>query len=493
MVKCFFCLPVFPLIVFVGNTPVCLCGILSTWFDQLTGSSIDSADDYYYEYSTENVQTERTDSGLSLYPDWFHEHLNYDVVNPCQTRPCQNNGICERNRNSYTCHCPKPYAGSKCEKVKNTCERIKCHRGDCLVSLRAPYYRCSCRHPYKEPFCDKAQSACQPNPCKNGGTCQRHRIRSKFSCECPDSFKGRFCEIEFPKNAVMSSRNPTVHNIPRTCGKPETGGPLKRIYGGSKTTSGKHPWQASLQRKFSLNPFWQKGHFCGGTLIEPCWVLTAAHCILTEARVLQVALGKQDLHSKEHHEQIFDVEKIIKHGHYTEREDIPYNDIALLKLKPTDGHCAVETKYVKPVCLPDSTFPDNTECYISGWGETETTCFSKEIKAGYNSFLVSGESSHQLLDARVKLISQMRCNAPSAYNNRLDESMLCAGNLQRTRADTCQGDSGGPLTCVKNGSYYLYGIVSWGDQCGLKNKPGVYTRVTRFLNWIRTKIQQESN
>ncbi|XP_042315038.1 hyaluronan-binding protein 2 isoform X4 [Sceloporus undulatus] len=566
MVKCFFCLPVFPLIVFVGNTPVCLCGILSTWFDQLTGSSIDSADDYYYEYSTENVQTERTDSGLSLYPDWFHEHLNYDVVNPCQTRPCQNNGICERNRNSYTCHCPKPYAGSKCEKVKNTCERIKCHRGDCLVSLRAPYYRCSCRHPYKEPFCDKAQSACQPNPCKNGGTCQRHRIRSKFSCECPDSFKGRFCEIgpedcfeengftyrgnvsqtvlqktclhwnshllldsnynafmedadyhdlgdhnfcrnpdgdekpwcfvtvnnklkwdfcdislcpesaEFPKNAVMSSRNPTVHNIPRTCGKPETGGPLKRIYGGSKTTSGKHPWQASLQRKFSLNPFWQKGHFCGGTLIEPCWVLTAAHCILTEARVLQVALGKQDLHSKEHHEQIFDVEKIIKHGHYTEREDIPYNDIALLKLKPTDGHCAVETKYVKPVCLPDSTFPDNTECYISGWGETETS-----------------ESSHQLLDARVKLISQMRCNAPSAYNNRLDESMLCAGNLQRTRADTCQGDSGGPLTCVKNGSYYLYGIVSWGDQCGLKNKPGVYTRVTRFLNWIRTKIQQESN
>lgn len=56
-----------------------------------------------------------------------------------------------------------------------------------------------------------------------------------------------------------------------------------------------------------------------------------------------------------------------------------------------------------------------------------------------------------------------------------------------------QGDSGGPLTCVQNGSYYVYGIVSWGEQCGIKDKPGVYTQVTRFLNWIKSKIQQESS
>ncbi|XP_060624430.2 hyaluronan-binding protein 2 isoform X3 [Anolis sagrei] len=574
MVNCFVYLPVLSLIVFVGNTPVCFCGILS-WLEQLTGTS--TADDYYYEYGTEYAQAAENDSGLDFDatdPDWFHDYLDYDgillvtlcVENPCDAKPCQNNGICERNRNSYTCRCPKPYTGSKCENVLNTCKRINCNRGDCLVTVRAPYYRCSCRHPYKESFCDKTQSPCQPNPCKNGGTCQRHRIRSKFNCKCPESFKGRFCEIgtedcfeengityrgnvsqtilhktclhwnshrlleknynafmehadyhglgdhnfcrnpdgderpwcfittinklkwdfcdispcpasELSKNIALSTTSPTVDNMPRTCGKPETRSPIKRIYGGTKTKAGKHPWQASLQRKFSLNPFWQKGHYCGGTLIESCWVLTAAHCVLrTNAHTLQVALGKQDLNSREYHEQKFDVEKIIKHGHYTERDDIPYNDIALLKLKPKYGHCAVETKYIKSVCLPDSIFPDNTDCYISGWGETET-----------------GESSHQLLDARVKLISQMRCNAPSAYNNRLDESMLCAGNLQRTRADTCQGDSGGPLTCVKNGSYYLYGIVSWGDQCGLKNKPGVYTRVTRFLNWVRTKIQEESD
>ncbi|NWY59253.1 HABP2 protein, partial [Chionis minor] len=472
----------------------------------------------------------------------------------CSSDPCKNNGRCESTESGFICLCPEPYAGTTCEKVKDMCATRTCHRGDCLVTLTPPYFQCSCNHPYKPPDCQRASSPCRPNPCKNGGICVRHRIRSKFSCKCPEPFRGRFCEIglddcyekdsstyrgrvnqavngktclhwnshallNYPTNAFMEDadshgigehnfcRNPDEDEKPwcyitknhkvewdfcdvspcsgtdsprephgsnemfKTCGQPEVQSTLKRIYGGAKTTAGKHPWMASLQIKTST----RSQHFCGGVLIDACWVLTAAHCIEQPTKYIQVALGKQDLKKREHQEQIFDVEKAIVHHKYIEKKDALYNDIALLKLKPVDGHCAVETKYVKTACLPNSIFPTGTDCFISGWGVTETD-----------------EASRYLLDANVKLLSQRQCNAPRAYGGRLDESMFCAGSFQRPRADSCQGDSGGPLTCVENDSYCVYGLVSWGEGCGLKNKPGVYTQVTTFLSWITSKIRSES-
>uniref|UniRef100_A0A663MS93 Hyaluronan binding protein 2 n=1 Tax=Athene cunicularia TaxID=194338 RepID=A0A663MS93_ATHCN len=494
-------------------------------------------------------------------------YLSIDTIfiltpaDPCSSSPCKNNGRCENRGGNFSCLCPEPYYfDSLFSTVKDMCLEKRCHRGDCLITLTPPYFQCSCNHPYKIP---DSSAPCKPSPCKNGGICVRHRIRSKFTCKCPEHFRGRFCEIgtsqprgervgakspdsqglaspcshtnwcchctkhrtttrapassgrlleeeagfcrhplakglkkvpiwmfsvlilslwytsAVSSNAAEESSWPTdsptdppgSNEIFKTCGQPEIQSTLKRIYGGAKTTAGKHPWMASLQTKTSK----PSRHFCGGVLIKECWVLTAAHCIGEPAEYLQVALGKQDLKKKEHQEQIFDVEKIIVHYKYRERNDVPYNDIALLKLKPVDGHCAVETKYVKTVCLPDFFFPVGTDCFISGWGTTETD-----------------EGSRQLLDANVKLISQRKCNAPRAYDHILDESMFCAGNLQRPVADSCQGDSGGPLTCVENGSYYVYGLVSWGRKCGLKTKPGVYTQVTTFLSWIKYKIQSES-
>ncbi|XP_039770251.1 hyaluronan-binding protein 2 isoform X2 [Ornithorhynchus anatinus] len=547
---------VLPLMVLVGNISFVV-------------SLIDPDHDWIiddYEYSNEYDDLEATTAIPTEDTDYFNWPYDYSTEeDPCSSNPCKNGGDCVVNGASFKCTCPEPFSGTRCQKVKNKCIKNVCGRGECLITKTEPFYQCVCKHPYTGPGCIKAIPACRPNPCQNGGVCSRHRRRSKFTCDCPVGFSGKFCEIgpqdcyvgdgdkyrgnvsktvnqhvclhwnshlllqenynafmedaekygigehKFCRNPDDDSQpwcfikansnkvkweycevtqcsssealvpketltlSPPVVDVFNTCGKPDTSRRVQRIYGGFKTTPGKHPWQASLQTTLPLTDYMPKGHFCGGTLIHSCWVLTAGHCVEIRAKYLQVVLGEQDLLKKEFHEQRFDVEKIIKYHNYHEKNDIPYNDIALVKLKPVDGHCAQETNYVKTACLPDSPFPVGTECHISGWGETEI-----------------GEGSRQLLDAKVKLVSHSQCNSRRSYDSLVDDSMFCARNVKKPGTDTCQGDSGGPLTCEKDGTFYLSGIVSWGDGCGKKYKPGVYTEVTKYLDWIKATIQGNS-
>ncbi|XP_006831433.1 PREDICTED: hyaluronan-binding protein 2 [Chrysochloris asiatica] len=514
-------------------------------------------DNYEYSQEYDHLQDNTTSEfAYAESPDWY-----YTEDDPCESNPCKHGGDCLVSGDTFTCSCPALFSGSRCQKVKNTCKNNPCGRGECLITQNPPYYRCVCKHPYTGPECSRLVRVCRSNPCQNGGTCSRHKKIHKFTCTCPDQFKGKLCDIGpddcyvgdgysyrgnvsntvnrhtclywnshlllqenyniFMEDAEVHGigehnfcRNPDGDKKPwcfikvnkakvkweycdvsvcspldivrpegssiikhpefNSCGRTETAErKIKRIYGGFKSTAGKHPWQASLQTTLPLTYSMPRGHFCGGALIHPCWVLTAAHCTDLKAKHLRVVLGDQDLMKTELHEQSFEVEKIFKSSHYYERDDIPYNDVALLKLKPVDGHCALESKYVKTVCMPESPFPSGTECHISGWGITET-----------------GEGSRQLLDAKVKLIANTLCNSRQLYDHMITDGMICAGNLQKPGQDTCQGDSGGPLTCEKDGTYYIYGIVSWGLECG--KKPGVYTQVTKFLSWIQTTIQRES-
>ncbi|XP_053524436.1 hyaluronan-binding protein 2 [Artibeus jamaicensis] len=542
-------------VVLVGQTA---CGFpLMSLFLDLDPDWTPENYDYSSEYQTQEENTSSAVNHLSN-PDWY-----YTDNDPCLPNPCGHGGDCLVSGDTFTCSCPAPFSGRTCQNVQNQCKENSCGQGECLVIQSPPYYRCACKHPYRGPDCSTAVPACRPNPCQNGGTCSRHRRRSRFTCTCPDQFKGKFCEIgsddcyvgdgfsyrgkvsktinqhsclywnshlllqehynTFMEDAEAHGigehnfcRNPDGDKKPwcfikvnsakvkweycdvsacsalditdpeegpsepptklpgfDSCGKTEvTERKIKKIFGGFKSTAGKHPWQVSLQTSLPLSTFMPKGHFCGGSLIHPCWVLTAAHCTDIRAKNLKVVLGDQDLKKTEFHEQTFGVEAIFKYSHYHEVDEIPYNDIALLKLKPVNGHCALESKYVKTVCLPDGPFTSGTECHISGWGVTET-----------------GEGSRQLLDAKVKLIANTVCNSRKLYNRMIDETMICAGNLQKPGGDTCQGDSGGPLTCEKDGTYYVYGIVSWGQECG--KKPGVYTQVTKFVNWIKATIQRQ--
>uniref|UniRef100_A0A673BR03 trypsin n=1 Tax=Sphaeramia orbicularis TaxID=375764 RepID=A0A673BR03_9TELE len=242
-----------------------------------------------------------------------------------------------------------------------------------------------------------------------------------------------------------------------------------RIYGGSKSFPGAHPWQVSVQVRAKGSSF-AFGHVCGGILLSSCWVLTAGHCILPN-KDFQVVMGGVNINQDEDMDQTIPVVETIVHEQYRETPNAVYNDIALLKLQVTDApYCAKETRFVRSVCLPDQMFPAGKECVISGWGATENQTYSS-----------------QLLNARVLMISQERCRAPHIYGSVLDNSMLCAGILQGG-TDSCQGDSGGPLVCEQDGKHYISGVVSWGDGCGQQNKPGVYANVYNFKDWITSKM-----
>ncbi|XP_051959042.1 hyaluronan-binding protein 2 [Xyrauchen texanus] len=479
--------------------------------------------------------------------DWIFDLFDEPVT--CDPNPCQNNGVCEVKPNGgYKCICPEPYIGKKCQDERNLCKNVKCGNGVCVKTQEAPFYKCHCQAPYMAPQCRKA-SACNPSPCLNGGTCVKGRTRASFKCECPQNYTGRFCQVgpndcyegngESYRGFVSESveeleclpwnyyrisykdyesndgighhsycRNPDGDREPwciikqkgkvlwdycnvKPCVKPDPVKPsmapaklefsecgktgqasmiAPRIFGGRKSLPGAHPWQASLQ----VRPEGSNGqyiHNCGGTLIDSCWVLTAAHCIEKHEEI-RVELGGVNLERDNPAKQFLEVEKAIVHENYTETAEALYNDIALLKLKAINARCANETRSVKAACLPTDPFPDETLCTISGYGLTEK----------------DDSVSPQLLDAKVLLISQRRCMSRNIYGNRLDDTMMCAGHMQG-KTDSCQGDSGGPLVCQKDEINYVYGVVSWGDSCGKKNKPGIYARVNKFIDWINEKMR----
>ncbi|KAJ6660590.1 hypothetical protein lerEdw1_017587 [Lerista edwardsae] len=233
---------------------------------------------------------------------------------------------------------------------------------------------------------------------------------------------------------------------------------LSRITGGlASARFGKWPWQASLKRN--------NIHRCGATLISNTWLITAAHCF-REARNPQqwtVSFGTY-LRSPL---LVRLVKTIIVHEKYY----YPAHeyDIAVVQLaNPVEF-----TRAVHRVCLPDADeiFPYKIDAVVTGWGALSN----------------NGETPNVLQEAMVKLIDSRTCNRREVYDGAITPGMLCAGYLEGG-VDACQGDSGGPLVTPDSRSmWYLVGIVSWGDDCGKPNKPGVYTRVTYFRDWITEK------
>ncbi|XP_004846370.1 urokinase-type plasminogen activator [Heterocephalus glaber] len=259
--------------------------------------------------------------------------------------------------------------------------------------------------------------------------------------------------------------------------------PRFKIIGGEFTTIENQPWFAAIYRK---NRGDSASYMCGGSLISPCWVVSATHCFIEnpEKEDYIVYLGRSKLNSDTPEEVKFEVEQLILHENYSAENLAHHNDIALLKIRSSSGQCAQPSRSIQTICLPpkNNGAPFGASCEITGFG-----------KENFADYLYP----EHLKMTVVKLVSYKECQQPHYYGSEVTTDMLCAADPQ-WETDSCQGDSGGPLVCSiqdpQTGNYRLTltGIVSWGRGCALKDKPGVYTRVSRFLPWIHFHTREDN-
>ncbi|KAM9237257.1 LOW QUALITY PROTEIN: transmembrane protease serine 11C-like [Dugong dugon] len=244
---------------------------------------------------------------------------------------------------------------------------------------------------------------------------------------------------------------PAAENLLNTCCGQCTITPSgNKTAGGTDAEEGEWPWQASLQQ--------DKVHRCGATLISNSWLVTAAHCFIkaNNPKEWNVSFGLLLSDPK-----IQRSVKDIKPAHD--------NDIAVVHMSSP----VLYTSNRLRACLPEATykFPPNSDVVVTGRGTLKT----------------DGTSSNILQKGLVKIIDNKTCNNKEVYSGVITPGMLCAGFLKGP-VDACQGNSGGPLLSADSkGTWFFAGIVSWGDECALQNKPGVYTQVTFYRDWIMSK------
>uniref|UniRef100_A0A8C2C877 Suppression of tumorigenicity 14a n=1 Tax=Cyprinus carpio TaxID=7962 RepID=A0A8C2C877_CYPCA len=404
-------------------------------------------------------------------------NATYEVFEP--TDPCPDKFQCDNKR------CVNPSlrcdgwndCGDSTDERNCKCDAsvIQCRNGVC----KPMFWRCDgvndCGDDTDELNCGCKSGEFQ---CKNN-QCVSEKLKCDGNRDCKDGSDEDGCSRDMCKDSTFMCSNGKCITKPNpmcdgqddcgdgsdesncNCGKKAY--TKSRIVGGQDADVSEFPWQVSLHVK-------NTPHVCGASIISEQWLVTAAHCVQDDAKIKYSQPGTWEaylgLHTQKEKPKSTKrlIKQIIPHKNYN---SYTYdNDIALMELDSP----VTFSETIRPICLPAATdvYPAGETVTISGWGATRE----------------GGGGATVLQKANVRIINSTVCD--ELMSGQITSRMTCAGVLSGG-VDACQGDSGGPMSIFSNERMYLAGVVSWGDGCARRNKPGIYTNVPKFRAWIKEK------
>ncbi|XP_052596270.1 mannan-binding lectin serine protease 1 isoform X3 [Peromyscus californicus insignis] len=287
-----------------------------------------------------------------------------------------------------------------------------------------------------------------------------HNITGVYTCSAHGAWT----------NEVLKRSLPTCLPV---CGLPQfSRKQISRIFMGRPAQKGTTPWIAMLSH-LNGQPF------CGGSLLGSSWVLTAAHCLhhpldpedptlhssyLLSPADFKIIMGKHWRRQSDEDEQHLSVKHITLHPLYD--PSTFENDLGLVELSENPRL----NDFVMPVCLPEHPSGEGTMVIVSGWGKQFLHRFPEN-----------------LMEIEIPIVNSDTCQeAYAPLKKKVTEDMICAGEKEGGK-DACAGDSGGPMVTKDEGAdqWYLVGVVSWGEDCGKKDRYGVYSYIYPNKDWIQ--------